>query len=244
MRSRSATAPAKFGRPTAGMDTDGASIPGFLHFALGKPFDPPQIFAGVVHDAACKDIRDEYDAKHLNWDGCVAHRKLADEMFHEACRAAGMSPSLAQTFYAGVRIGSTFGAGMPERRDGDGDETNPEEVFAQGTRARRGVTRGKPAPKMKKAPKPKLSAASAKTAARQQDLADRLVARQARRAAVRSFAGATPARRGRSVPPAVKSAEDLAAEAFAKVRAKLEKDPSNSVATADRQIIAALREME
>ena len=223
---------------TPGLVTDGASIPTFLRFALGKPFAPPQVFAGVVHDEACLSIRTDYDDQDLDWNGAVARRKLADGMFHEACLGAMMTAALAQVFYAGVRIGAAFGAGMPERRPGDDETGDGQEVFAAVKKATKKSRR------MKK-PSPVISLASAKAAAQQHDLADLLLARQGRRAAVRSMSSTSTTKRAlKAAASPVKTPEDLAREAFAKVQVRLKKEPRKTIAAADAQIIAALREME
>ncbi len=228
----------------AKMPTDGASVPAVLRFAFGKPFDAPQIFSGLVHDAACKDIRDDYDAGRIDWDACIGRRKVADEMFHEACRAAGMGDERAQLYYCGVRIGASFGAGMPVPR-ADGGVVHAPRVFATaasglklpaaGTRSMKPVAIAKGS---------LLSKSAADSAAQQQALADRLMARDALRRGAVQMNRASDQRGIAPKPSKLTSAEALALEAFERVQARLAAAKSTTVGQADKAILAAFKAMD
>ncbi|MBU6260611.1 MAG: DUF1353 domain-containing protein [Burkholderiales bacterium] len=74
-----------------GFVTDGASIPQELWSLLGSPFTGLYRIAAVFHDAA--------------YSNPTVSRDDADNMLRAACLELGCSEWLADTLYAGVRIG-------------------------------------------------------------------------------------------------------------------------------------------
>lgn len=79
----------------SGYCVDGASIPRALWTLVGSPYTGDYRRASIVHDKACDDAKNKYNA-----------RRAADRMFYHACRAGGCSPSEASLLYLGVRLGA------------------------------------------------------------------------------------------------------------------------------------------
>lgn len=89
----------KFGRivAPAGTVCDFASIPRFALTYLDDD-DPRVLFASVIHDYL-------YSTAGYAGNGRVISRQEADEVFREACVAAGMRPTQAAVVYYAVRLG-------------------------------------------------------------------------------------------------------------------------------------------
>jgi hypothetical protein len=73
---------------TAGLETDGASIPAVLYPMVGHPFDGAYLKAAIVHDAACPSDVDNWRDAHL--------------MFYRALRRCGLGETKAKIMYAAV----------------------------------------------------------------------------------------------------------------------------------------------
>jgi len=78
-----------------GLKWDGASIPRALWTAVGSPMTGCYRWASMVHDE-CYKHADEYI-------GLSVSRKDADRMFHDGCRAKGISRAKAATMYYALR---------------------------------------------------------------------------------------------------------------------------------------------
>jgi hypothetical protein len=94
---------------------DGASIPRALWTAVGSPMTGCYRWASMVHDE-CYKHADEYI-------GLSVSRKDADRMFHDGCRAKGISRAKAATMYYALRW---FG-----QRWSDAEPANTENLTEQ-----------------------------------------------------------------------------------------------------------------
>jgi hypothetical protein len=71
-----------------GLVTDGASIPRAFWTIIGNPFQGPYRNGAVIHDAACEEMKEDWQDVHL--------------MFYEACRCGGVGESKAKLMYWAV----------------------------------------------------------------------------------------------------------------------------------------------
>src|SRR5262249_6691012 len=67
---------------------NGASIPPSLWSLVGGPYEGQYGNASVVHDVACAEMKDPWEAVH--------------QMFYEACRCGGVTERKAKSMYAAV----------------------------------------------------------------------------------------------------------------------------------------------
>ena len=72
----------------AGVVVDGASIPQPFWSLIGGPFEGQYRSASVVHDVACVEMKEPWEAVHL--------------MFYEACRCGGVEEAKAKLMYWAV----------------------------------------------------------------------------------------------------------------------------------------------
>src|SRR5262249_22589364 len=72
----------------AGAIVDGASIPQPFWSLIGGPFEGQYRSASVVHDVACIEMKEPWEAVHL--------------MFYEACRCGGVEEAQAKLMYWAV----------------------------------------------------------------------------------------------------------------------------------------------
>ena len=77
-----------------GFEWDGASIPKLFWTEIGSPFSPKFMAPSMVHDYL-----------YVVGDKSGYSRKEADKLFKKLLIANGVSKELAETMYAGVRIG-------------------------------------------------------------------------------------------------------------------------------------------
>jgi hypothetical protein len=77
-----------------GFEWDGASIPRFLWRIVSSPFQPDLMVPSLVHDYL-----------YSQGDKSGYDREQADELFKKLLMANGVDDDLAETMYAGVRIG-------------------------------------------------------------------------------------------------------------------------------------------
>lgn len=86
-----------------GFTTDGASVPGWGTRCTGwRPWDPPQRWAGIVHD----------------WLYCdpQAKRRIADRIFREILRSEGASLFERWVMWSAVRVGGWKAFGEDQER--------------------------------------------------------------------------------------------------------------------------------
>ena len=79
-------------------EINGATIPDELWSVVGAPYVGTYRKASVVHDY--------HVGEGNNPDVTHAHRRKADKMFYQACRAEGSGWAFARTLYLGVSLGS------------------------------------------------------------------------------------------------------------------------------------------
>jgi len=72
----------------SGSVVNGASIPRPFWSLIGGPFEGKYRNASVIHDVACEQMTESWEDVH--------------QMFHDACRCGGVSPSMAATMYWAV----------------------------------------------------------------------------------------------------------------------------------------------